>query len=147
MKGLGNVNSGFKKFIDGAIQQGYDYDEIRNFIGEKVEKSEKNIPKQYNNLIEKESPELHKYLLEEIKKGRKPIEAGAVAQNDKRFSDIIKNLMKKHKTPWSSIIESIFGSGDMALPQQMQQPAQQRMQQQKSLDPSIQAALQKIMQM
>lgn len=28
--------------------------------------------------------------------------------------------MKKHKAPWSSIIESIFGTGDQALPQQGQ---------------------------
>ena len=58
------------------------------------------------------------------------IEAAALAQNDKRFSDIIKKLMKIHKTPWSNIIESIFGNGDTAQQQERQQPQQEQQPQQ-----------------
>jgi hypothetical protein len=132
IKGLNKVDPRYGKFIEKALAAGKSFDEVKDFIGSKIEEGGQGQtpPKQNKNIIEQESPELHQFMLDEIRKGRKPIEAAAIAQNDKRFSDIVKKLMKKHKTPWSSIIESIFGSGEMALPQQgqqqeMQQPVQQ----------------------
>jgi hypothetical protein len=97
-----------------SAQSGLDY------LKGEAEKSSQPA-KQNGNIIEQESPELHQFIDQEIRKGRQPIEAGALAQNDKRFSDIIKKLMKAHKTPWSSIIESIYGTGQTAMPNQQQQ--------------------------
>jgi hypothetical protein len=129
IKGLNKIDPRFGKFVNKAMSGGQTFDSIRDFLEEKAQEG---LPaKQSGNIIEQESPELHKFLDQEIKKGRKPIEAAAIAQNDKKFSNIINKLMKSHKTPWSSIVESIFGSGDMALPQQEQKnPMQQQMQQQ-----------------
>lgn len=123
-EGLGRIDPRFNDFIQGAIDQGYSYEDLRNYIGEKIEKSEEQ-PKQKLNLIEQESPELHQYLDQEIRNGRRPIEAAAIAQHDKRFANIIQKLTKTHKTPWSQIIESIYGTGETAQPtQQTQQPQQ-----------------------
>lgn len=116
MKGLSKIDPRLGKFANLASESGHSFDEIKSFISKKVEKAgQQEIAKQNLNIIEQESPELFKFLDQEIRNGREPIEAAALAQNDKRFSDIIKKLMKTHKTPWSSIIESIFGTGKQAL--------------------------------
>jgi hypothetical protein len=114
MKGLSKIDPRLGKFASLAQEAGHSFDEVKGFIGEKIQGSEEPA-KQAKNIIEQESPELHQFVLDEIKKGRKPIEAAALAQNDKRFADIVKKLMKKHKTSWSKIIEGIFGVGDTAL--------------------------------
>ena len=144
-KGLEKVDPRFKKFIQGAMNEGFDYDEIRNFIGEQVEKTEQKRAIQAQNIIQQYSPELHQFIDQEIKKGRKPIEAGALAQNDKKFTNIIKKLTKDHKTPWSSILESVYGGGQTAQPEQQQQQMQPS--QNGAGDEQIAAALQKILQM
>lgn len=131
IKGLSKIDPRFGKFINKALSKGTDFEEIKNFIKGKAEEGEEKQPaKQNGNIIQQESPELHSFVEQEIKKGRKPIEAAALAQNDKRFSDIIKKLMKIHKTPWSNIIESIFGNGDTAQQQERQQPQQEQQPQQ-----------------
>lgn len=114
IKGLNKLDSRFGKFINNCLKNGYNFDEVRDFIGDKVSEEEEPA-KQNGNIIQQYSPELNQFMDQEIKKGRKPIEAGAIAQNDKRFSNIIEKLSKDHKTPWSSIIESIFGKGDTGM--------------------------------
>ena len=150
IKGLSKISPKFGKFIQEAFDSGYDYDEVKDFIGQQINDSQEGQAKENRNIIEQESPELHQFLNNEIRNGRNPIEAAAIAQNDKRFSSIIKNLMKKYKTPWSNLIQSIFGSGEQALPQQkqmqqgiqqMQQPMQNQ-QQGQGLDPAITQILQ-----
>jgi len=136
MKGLEKVDPRFKEFIKGALDAGYDYTDIRNSIGERIEKSEQNHVRQNKNLIEQESPELHQFILSEIQKGRSHLQAGALAQleDKKGFSKIIKKLEKSHHAPWSSILETIYGGQQQAIspieeekqqPQQMQQQGQQ----------------------
>lgn len=135
--GLERLDPRFGKFIKGAENAGYDYEEIRQFLGDKFSKAES--AKENRNIIQQVSPELHQFLDQEIKKGRKPVEAGALAQNDKRFTKVINELSKKHKTPWSNIIEGIYGKGNMAMQQQQGQEAQQQPQQgqQQGLDPNL----------
>ncbi len=153
MKGINKVMPSVGKFLKSGLGQGLSLKSGLDFLKNEFSKTEQNEPaKESKNIIEKESPELHQFISEEIKKGRKPIEAGAIAQNDKRFKDVINKLSRAHKTNWSSILESIYGSGDMTQPQQQMQqsntqPQQQQGQQQGQLNPQIQAALQKIMQM
>lgn len=126
IKGLGKVDPRLGKVADKALENGYEASDVKEFIGNKIEQSQQ--PAQKNrNIIEQESTELHQFIDQEIKGGRKPIEAGAIAQNDKRFSSIIQKLMKAHKIPWSQIIESVYGAEETAQPanqQQSQQPGQ-----------------------
>jgi hypothetical protein len=144
-KALEKVDPRLGKFVKTAEGMGATFDETRDFIQNKIDTSQ--AAKENRNIIEQESPELHSFLDQEIRKGRKPVEAGALAQNDKRFASIVKKLMKAHKTPWSSIVESIFGNGQMAQPSQQQgqqeQPqAQQGQQQGQGLDPQVAQILQ-----
>jgi len=132
IKGLSKIDPRLGKFIGKAMEEGYDFDEIRNFIGEKFEESKPSKSVSEKNIVEQYSPELHQFMDQEIKSGRRPIEAGALAENDKRFGKIIQKMVKDHKTPWSGILQSIYGSGEMAKqsmsPQQsVQQPEQQRL--------------------
>jgi hypothetical protein len=108
-KGLSKIDPRYGKFIDKALAGGQSIDEIKDFIGEKIKESPEGKPKEERNIIQQYSPELHEFIDQEVKKGRKPVEAGAIAQQDKRFSKIIDKLSKDHKTPWSNILESIYG--------------------------------------
>lgn len=67
-------------------------------------------PMQQHNIIEQYSPELHQFILSHTKQGRSPLEAGALAQLDKKFMNVIKKIESDHKAPFSAILESIFGS-------------------------------------
>lgn len=127
IKGLSKVDPRFGKFIQTALSAGESFDQAKEFIGSKIEEQQEKSDgpaKQSGNIIEQEDPKLFKFLDQEIRKGRKPIEAAAIAQNLVGYRNTIEKLVKAHKTPWSSIIESIFGKGDMALPSQ--QPGQQQ---------------------
>jgi hypothetical protein len=142
IKGISKVAPKIGEFLSKGqsygltAESGLDY--LRGEVG-KLEQSAQEPAKKSKNIIEQESPELYSFLDQEIRKGRKPIEAGALAQNDKRFSEIIKKLMKAHKTPWSNIIESIYGAGDTALPSQQpaQQPTPQQQQAGQGIDPAV----------
>ncbi|MFA7192395.1 MAG: hypothetical protein WC089_03810 [Candidatus Paceibacterota bacterium] len=122
-KAIQRIDPRIGKFLKDAEDEGATFDEAKEFISQKLEPA-----KQNNNIIQQVSPELHTFIDQEIRKGRKPIEAAALAQNDKRFGSIIQKLMKTHKTPWSSIIESIYGNGDMAQAQQGQPQGQEQQQ-------------------
>jgi hypothetical protein len=165
MKGLKKVAPKVAGFLERGLSMGLDLEEGMNFVKDKIStKNEKESPenaenphktgknaKESRNIIEQYSPELHQFIDQEVKKGRPVIQAGALAQNDKRFTDIIKKLSKDHKTDWSSILESVYGgaqspnaSQQQQSPQQGQQmqPAQaQGGQQQKMQDPLRQALM------
>ena len=112
IKGLSKIDPRFGKFIKKSMQEGYDFDEVKEFIQEKVSGAEKESeqPAQENtNIIQQFSPALHEFIDEQLKRGRSPLEAGAIAQNDKRFSDAINKITKAHKSPWSAILQTVYG--------------------------------------
>jgi|ERR1700676_3735942 len=136
MKGLSKVNPTLGKFLKKGQEAGLDIKEGIDFIRNKLgynEEEEKKKAKESRNIIQQYSPELHQFISDEIKKGRTPIQAGALAQNDKRFKSAISKLSKDHKTNWSQIIQGIYGSGETAQTQQMtpQQIQNDQQQQQK----------------
>jgi hypothetical protein len=125
IKGLSKLDPRYGSFIKKALGAGKSFEEVKEFIGSKIEEGqEEKKPKENRNVIQQYSPELHQFLDQEIKKGRAPIEAGAIAQHDKRFKDIISKLSKEHKTPWSNILEAVYGAQGQAK-QSAQQPQQQ----------------------
>lgn len=126
-KGISKVSPKLGHFLQRGLSQGLDLKEGLEFVKNKLsgEETQGQKAQEHRNIIEQYSPELHQYMDQEIKKGRRPIEAGALAQHDKRFSKIIDKLSKDHKTPWSSILESVYGGG-----QKESQPQQQPMQEQ-----------------
>ncbi len=79
---------------------------------------------QRRNIIQQYSPELFQYLSQEIGSGRNPLEAAAIAQNDKRFQGVIAKMQQQTKMKWSDIIAQIFGQQQQkaqGMPQQGQQ--------------------------
>ena len=143
-KGLKKIDPRFGGFIKKAMSSGFDFDEIREFITEKVDKKN---PKEDRNIIQQYSPELFQFIDQEVKKGRSAIEAGAIAQNDKRFSQVINKLSKDHKTPWSNILESVFGGNQTGQTtnsgSNQEQSQQMQTQSNQGLDPWLAQLLQK----
>lgn len=129
MAGLNKIDPRFGKFIQGALQEGYSYEDVRKFIGDKINKSQSAEPaKQNKNIIEQYSPELHQFILEHIKNGRSPLEAGALAQMESKknnFKSAIDKITQDHKAPWSAILETVYGQqGTQKSPDQPQNPQQ-----------------------
>lgn len=125
IKGLEKLDPRFGKLIQGAMGDGYTFDDIKNFLGEKIEKSQE--PQDNRNVIEQHSPELNTFLSEKIKGGEDPIRAAALALFEKGnpFERVIRKIEKEHKTNWSALVQSIYGGG-----QGQGQPPVQQLQQQ-----------------
>lgn len=115
MKGLQKFSPAIAGMVEKGMKKGLNPRDGLNFIKDKLTSEEK--AKEDRNVIQMESPELHSFMENEIKKGRSPIEAGAVAQLDKNFKRFIDKLTKDHKTPWSKLIEMVYGGKDSAKPQ------------------------------
>jgi len=142
IKGLSKIDSRWGKFITAALDEGYDFDEVKDFIKKKAEgkkEEPQEQPKENRNIIEQYSPELHQFIDQEVRKGRPLIQAGAVAQNNPKFAQVIDKLQKDHKTPWSNILQSIYGG---ALQDQGQQQQPQQGGGQGDIDPALQQLIQ-----
>jgi len=111
IKGLSKVDPRFGQFISKSLSEGKSFQEVKDFIKEKIQGSEESQenPKESRGIIEQYSPELKQFIMQEIQKGRSPIQAGAVAQAQGKFNDIISKMSKDHKIPFSSILETDFG--------------------------------------
>lgn len=110
IQGLSKINPKMAGFISSSLAQGFSFEDIKDFLGNKIEEENFNeASKQDRNIIQQYSPELHDFISEKVRSGISPVQAGAIAQQDKRFSGIIKKMSKDHKTPWSNILESVFG--------------------------------------
>jgi hypothetical protein len=150
IKGLSKIDPRLGKFISKSMSDGFDFKEVRQFIGEKVQEHEQSqaakmaeSPKQNRNIIEQYSPELHQFILGEVQKGRSLLEAGALAaldkSNGKGFKSVIQKIEKDHKTPWSAILETVYGAQQAG----QQQPTQQTQQiQSGGIDPAVAQILQ-----
>jgi pyruvate/2-oxoglutarate dehydrogenase complex dihydrolipoamide acyltransferase (E2) component len=146
IKGLSKINPKLGKFVKDAIDGGYDFGQVKDFIGQQITESTSPTPaKENRNVIEQHSPELNTFLSEKIKGGEDPVRAAALALFEKGnpFEPVIRKIEKEHKTNWSQLVQSIYGGGQ-SQEQQQQQPQGQ---QQRGISPQVQEALQKIMQM
>lgn len=140
IKGISKVSPEMGNLLKKGMSQGLNVEDGLEFIKGQIEKKQEPA-KQSKNIIEQSSPELHQFIDQEVRKGRKPIEAGALALSKEQFSKVIKNIEKSHKTPWASILESVYGGEGMApiqgqsqsalQPEQMQQQQGQQQGQQK----------------
>ena len=126
--GLSKIDSRFGGFIEGALKEGYSYDDLRDFMGEKIEKTLSNQSGD-KNIIQQYSPELFEFLNSEMQKGRAPLEAGALAELQPNFKKKIKKMAEDHKTTFASILQTIFGQGQQGKQQGMAQPQQEQTQQ------------------
>jgi hypothetical protein len=146
LKGISKISPKVGDFLKRGMEKGLNAKEGMDFVKDKIQKSEPQPAKDQRNIIEQYSPELHQFIKEEVTKGRPPLEAGALAQVNDKFKKVIKKLEEDHKTPFSSILQSVYGGGQYGgpvnLPQETQQPQQQTGKGQQAL----MAILQKIQQ-
>jgi hypothetical protein len=127
LKGLSKIDTRLGKFAENAMRAGNDVEEVRDFIGDKFKPPEP--PKDDRNIIQQYSPELFQFLEKEVGSGRPVLEAGAIAETSGKFKSAIQKMIKDHKTPFSNILQSVFGGQGEAQPQQQQQQQSQQMQQ------------------
>lgn len=128
IKGLSKVDPRYGSFIQKAMAAGKSFDEVKDFIGSKLEEAGQSLSpaKQEKNIIQQYSPDLFQYLQDLIQKGRSPLEAGALARTvlGQKYKNIISKIEKDHKADWSSIIQTVFG-GSGSAPQQQAEPTPQ----------------------
>lgn len=146
-KGIAKVSPKIGKFVDQAMENGADFEEVKNFIGEKISKQ----PQEDKNIIQKYSPDLHMFVDQLVKKGTNVLEAGAKARLNKDFDKIITKMEKEHKSPWSSILEATYGKAPVKEimaqdPSSMQNSAQQQQQQGGQGQEALMAIMNKINQ-
>ena len=111
-KGINKVMPGLGKFLKNGIKQGLSLKSGLDFLGEEMKGQElKESSKDKRNVIQQYSDQLFQFLEKQIKEGRSPLEAGAIAQLDKKFKSPISKMEKDHKTNFSNILQSIFGQG------------------------------------
>jgi len=133
MKGLSKLDPRLKSFIGTAMENGKPFEEVRDFISDKIDQA---IPKQsdkrekldktYSNFFE---GVVKRY----INEGLSPAQAAVKIKNTSSNKAFIKSMEQGYGMDLVDIIDSVFGSKAMALPEQ---EAQQTA-------PESQAALQK----
>ena len=115
IKGLSKINPKMGNFVKKAMDDGFDFNEVKNFIGEQISDSQK--PQGKGNIIEQYSPELHQYIKDEKQKGK----SGLSAITFPKFKTIIEKLTNDHKASFADILKSVYGDDGLA---EQQQPAQ-----------------------
>lgn len=148
IKGLSKIDPRFGSFINKAMSNGKSFEEAKEFIQSKASEFEQSQPKQKKlNIIEQHSPALHEFIMEEIKKGRSALEAGALARVNKKYQKDIDKIEKSNNMKWSDILENIFGK-PQSIPEspQQQQAQPSQPQQQSGVDPALASIMQQIRQ-
>lgn len=106
IKGLKKISPEMAKTLESGMKKGLNIKDGLNFVKEKLESEQ--TKKDERNVIEQESPELHQFIQSKIKEGDTPIQAAAKASVDKNFGNVIKRLVKAHKTTWGKLVESLY---------------------------------------
>jgi hypothetical protein len=155
-KGISKIFPQVGKFLDKGVKEGLSLKAGLDYLKEQISPQREN-PKQELNVIQQHSPELFDFLKEKIGGGLTPLQAGALAQVDKRFQESIKKISKSSKLPWANLLESVFGSegtqmatgaqeGQAQGPQRQGQQPMQSQQGQGQGAQALQAILQRINQ-
>jgi len=111
MKGLSKVSPKLADFLKRGQSMGLNVDEGIQYIRDSIQPKQQEGAKQNKNIVEQYSPELHQFMTESIGSGEDPIRVAATAILDKKknFESIIRKMEKDHNTPWTSIVESVYG--------------------------------------
>jgi hypothetical protein len=135
IKGISKISPKLGDFLQRGLSQGLDAKEGLGYIKDNFSKSDKKMAANQKGIIKQYSPELYQFISEQIQNGIPPIQAATSALKSGKFKKAITDMILHHKTPFSSIIESDFGTAQQPQQQGSQQPQQrpsqgQQMQQQ-----------------
>ncbi len=118
IKGISKISPQLGDFFKRGQKAGLDLKEGLDYVRKDYETHTKQ-GKDGRNLIEQYSPELHQFIDQQIRQGKKPLEAGALALLDakgqKDFKKVIQKITKDHNANWSNILEMVYGEGDKGL--------------------------------
>lgn len=155
LKGISKVSPKFGDALKRGIEGGLSLESGLDFLKQSMNKptenqQEEENPQQNLSVIEQYSAPLYEYIKKLIENGSSPAEAAAKSKKflDKKQLEIINKIEKDHKTDWLNIVESIFGKGETAQPQQQMQGMQQTQPQQapqqsgQGIDPQLAQILQ-----
>lgn len=155
IKGLSKIDPRFGKFIEGAMKEGYSYDDIRSFLGDKIEKTQEieKIQSDPLKFFETNYPNIAGALARTMQNGQSPEAAAAILKSSTPFSKDIKKIEKESGKNFVDYVLELFGNrGQETQQQQMQQPeenqqVQEQPQQSGGVDAQLMAALDKILKM
>lgn len=131
LKGISAVSPQIGSFLKKGLSKGLDLKEGLDYVKKQIQPKEnqkEEQPEQKTNILEQYSPELFNFIKGEVDKGRPVLEAGAMANILDKFKPIIKKITEDHKTPFSSILQTIFGQDQGVNPEQENTQEQQRQQ-------------------
>lgn len=114
LKGLSKINPMLGKFISASENQGFEPQEVLDFVEEKVKEGiGQQEAKDERNPIQKHNDQLHEFILNNIKRGVSPVEAATKAKErgSPNFKKSIADIEKEYKTDFISLVEQIFGQG------------------------------------
>lgn len=155
IKGLGKVDSRFGKFIEGAMGDGYSFDDIRQLLGDKIKKTQESetVTNDPLKFFETNYPDVAAALAKTMQNGQSPEAAAAILKTSTPFGKEVKKIEKETDKNFVDYILELFGNQG----QQMQQPKQQMQGQQQmqqssqqqgsGVDAQLMAALDKILKM
>lgn len=141
IKGISKVSPQLGNFLQKGVEKGLDIKEGLNFIKDKMQEK-KEPAKENRNIVEQYSPELHQFITTEVQKGRPVLEAGAIAQTNPKFKNVINQISKDHKVDWSAILKTVYGGQGQTQSQQPSQEMQSQQPQQGQTTAKLMAALQ-----
>lgn len=130
VKGISKVSPTLGDFLKRGQSMGLKVEEGLQYIKDSMSpKQGAEPPKDNRNLVEQYSPELHQFIMDQMQKGRSALEAGALAtletSGGKGFKKVIDQITKDHKSPWASILQSVYSTQEGMAPNQQQQPSSQ----------------------
>jgi hypothetical protein len=97
------------------LREGLNY--LRDNVFSEQDKDQVKTQADSKNIVQRYSPELHQYIVEQIGRGRSALEAGALATLEKSHASSIKKIVADAKIPWSEIVEASYGgTGSMPTP-------------------------------
>jgi hypothetical protein len=124
MQGISKVAPKLGTFLQKGQEMGLDVQQGLDFLKDKLSPKEGSDSKEKRNIIEQYDPDLFRLLKRKLELGDDPGEA-ASHSNFGKYKESIKKMEKDHKMPFADIVKSVFGQGQMGLPQQQQQAQQQ----------------------
>lgn len=108
LKGISKISPNLGNFLKNGIKSGLSLESGIDYIKKNISNEESSV-KDSRNIVQKYSDQLHQFLDSEIKKGRNPTQAGALAQLNDRFKGVIRKMEEDYQTPFSSILEQSYG--------------------------------------
>lgn len=121
-KGLSKINPHLANFIKKAQDNGYGYEDIKEFLKEKVSPQEdKEFQKNPFMFLEGYDPNLVNFVQNNLKQRKSVREIGSLAKNSKEFAKVIKRIEQDTKEPIEDLLERLFtyrSEGKQASPRE-----------------------------